>query len=167
MSNNNYLTHYGTLGMRWGVRRSSAGRTMFTTKRQLAVDKRDLERLNNGRHLSVGLTKKRQAAYDKRDKTILEKRIEANEQKVANKAAKKATKKKPSVKEMSDDELRKVVNRLQMERQYSQLSESNVSKGKEYMQKIIKTGTTVAAVTTTALTLYNNAEKIKKIISKG
>lgn len=164
---NNYLTHYGTLGMRWGVRRSSADRTMFTTKRQLVVDKRDLERLNNGRHLSVGLTKKRQAAYDKRDKTILEKRIEANEQKVANKAAKKATKKKSSVKEMSDDELRKVVNRLQMERQYSQLSESNVSKGKEHMQKIIKTGTTVAAVTTTALTLYNNAEKIKKIISKG
>lgn len=139
--NNNYLTHYGILGMRWGVRRNPAGRTMFTTKRQ--------------------------AAYDKRDKTILEKRIEANEQKVANKAAKKATKKKLSVKEMSDDELRKVVNRLQMERQYSQLSESNVSKGKEYVQKIIKTGTTVAAVTTTALTLYNNAEKIKKIISKG
>lgn len=158
--NNNYLAHYGILGMRWGVRRNPA-------ERQLTVDKRDLERLNNGRHLSVGLTKKRQAAYDKRDKTILEKRIEANEQKVANKAAKKATKKKPSVKEMSDEELRKVVNRLQMERQYSQLSESSVSKGKEYAQKIIKAGTTVAAVTTTALTLYNNAEKIKKIISKG
>jgi len=54
-----------------------------------------------------------------------------------------------------------------MERQYSQLSESNVSKGKEYIQKVIKTGTTIAAVTTTGLTLYNNAEKIKKIISKG
>lgn len=74
---------------------------------------------------------------------------------------------KKNVKEMSDDELRKVVNRLQMERQYSQLSESSVSKGKEYVQKIIKAGTTVAAVTTTALTLYNNAEKIKKIIAKG
>ena len=72
-----------------------------------------------------------------------------------------------SIKSMSDAELRNRLNRLQMERQYSQLSESNVSKGKEYMQKIIKTGTTVAAVSTTALTLYKNAEKIKKIISKG
>lgn len=164
-----YLTHYGILGMKWGIRRTPAqlGRTMITTKRQLTADKVQLERLNSGRHLSVGLTKKRQAAYDKRDKTILKKRIEANEQKITNLAAKKATKKKPSVKEMSDEELKKVVNRLQMERQYSQLSESSVSKGKEYAQKIVKAGTTVAAVTTTALTLYNNAEKIKKIISKG
>lgn len=71
---------------------------------------------------------------------------------------------KKTAKNMSDDELRKVVNRLQMERQYSQLSESNVSKGKEYAQKIIKAGTTVAAVTTTALTIYNNVGKIKAIL---
>lgn len=70
------------------------------------------------------------------------------------------------VKEMSDEELRKVVNRLQMERQYSQLSTGNVSKGKEYIQKVIKAGTTVAAVTTTALTLHNNAGKIKAILKK-
>jgi hypothetical protein len=94
-------------------------------------------------------------------------------------------KSKPNdVKKMSDEELRKIVNRLQhdyskLERQYSQLSEGNVRKGKEYVQKIIKAGTTVApvkdfndymetwlAVTTTALTLYNNVDKIKAIISK-
>lgn len=71
-----------------------------------------------------------------------------------------------SIKSMSDAELRKRLNRLQMERQYSQLSESSVSKGKEYAQKVFKAGTTVAAVTTTALTIYNNAEKIKAILEK-
>ena len=69
-----------------------------------------------------------------------------------------------SIKSMSDAELRNRLNRLQMERQYSQLSSSNVSKGREYVQKIIKAGTTVATVTTTTLTLYNNVNKIKSII---
>jgi len=78
--------------------------------------------------------------------------------------SKKSSSEKKNVKEMSDDELRRTVNRLQLERQYLQLSSSNVSKGREYVQKIIKAGTTVAAVTTTALTLYNNANKIKSII---
>jgi hypothetical protein len=73
---------------------------------------------------------------------------------------------KKGVKEMSDDELRKVVNRLQMEQQYSKLLKDDVGKGKQFVQKIIKTGATVAAVTTTALTIYNNAGKIKEIIEK-
>lgn len=71
-----------------------------------------------------------------------------------------------NVKSMSDKELRERLNRLQMEKQYSQLSDNNVNKGKQYMDKVIKAGTTVAAVTTTALTIYNNAGKIKSIIEK-
>jgi len=71
-----------------------------------------------------------------------------------------------SIKSMSDAELRSRLNRIQMEQQYSQLSKSNVSKGKKYTQKIIKAGTTVATVTTTALTIYNNVGKIKAILEK-
>ena len=71
-----------------------------------------------------------------------------------------------SIKSMSDAELRNRLNRLQMERQYSQLSQRGINKGKEYVQKIFKAGTTVAAVTTTALTIYNNIEKIKNILEK-
>ena len=69
-----------------------------------------------------------------------------------------------SIKSMSDAELRNRLNRIQMERQYSQLSSSNVSKGREYIQKIIKAGATIATATTTAITLYNNVNKIKNII---
>lgn len=69
-----------------------------------------------------------------------------------------------SVKEMSDAELRSRLNRLQMEQQYANLSQSNVNRGKKYFNNVVKVGTTVAAVTTTGLTIYNNIDKIKKII---
>lgn len=69
-----------------------------------------------------------------------------------------------SVKSMSDAELRSRLNRIQMEQQYSKLSSSDVSKGKSFANKALKTATTVAAITTTALTLYNNTNKIKNIV---
>ncbi|MFV0423991.1 MAG: hypothetical protein ACK5K7_00240 [Bacilli bacterium] len=73
---------------------------------------------------------------------------------------------KLNAKDMSDDELRKVINRMQMEKQYSQLTGSDVSSGKAFAQKLMKAGTTVAAVSTTGLTIYNNADKIQKIIKQ-
>ena len=73
---------------------------------------------------------------------------------------------KTSVKSMSDAELRKRINRLQMEQQYSNLSPKNINKGKKFMNKIMKAGTTVATVTGTALTIYNNFDRINKIVRK-
>lgn len=71
-----------------------------------------------------------------------------------------------NVKSMSDAELRNRLNRLQMERQYSQLSPSKVNKGKQYFNTALKVGTTVATITTTGLTIYNNADKIMGIVNK-
>ncbi len=79
----------------------------------------------------------------------------------------KKTSTQDKIKKMSDDELRKKINRLQMEKQYSQLTSSDVNKGKAYAQKALKAATTVATVTSTGLTIYNNADKIKKIIEKS
>lgn len=70
------------------------------------------------------------------------------------------------VKAMSDEELRRKLTRLQMEKQYNQLTSAEINRGRQYASKIVKAGTTVAAVTSTAITVYNNAEKISKIIEK-
>lgn len=74
---------------------------------------------------------------------------------------------KKSVKQMSDKELREKLNRLQMETQYNKLSAMDVKTGKDYVNKLIKAGTTVATVTSTAIAIYNNISKIEDIIEKA
>lgn len=73
---------------------------------------------------------------------------------------------KKDVSEMSDSELRTRLSRLQMEQSYAKLSASDKKSGKHYVDSIIKVGTTVATVTSTGLTIYNNLDKIKKILNK-
>lgn len=69
-----------------------------------------------------------------------------------------------SVKEMSDAELRARVNRLNMEQQYSKMNPNTVQKGKNFTSNALKTIGTVAATTTTIITIYNNYDKIRKIL---
>lgn len=71
-----------------------------------------------------------------------------------------------SVKTMSDAELRNRLNRLQMEKQYKQLSSTDVKRGKDFVSKSLKAATGVATATTTALTIYNNYVKIKTIVNE-
>lgn len=92
---NGELYHHGVKGMKWGVRkvRGHAGPGRYIgKKRQIEGAKKDLEILDNGGHLSVGLTEKRQAALDARDRKLLKKKIskaEKKEQKKLEKAQKK------------------------------------------------------------------------------
>lgn len=82
----------------------------------------------------------------------------------SSKSETKRTFKDPS--ELSDDELRSVINRLRMEQEYSKLvsNTTTVSKGRNYVQDFFKATKDVAGFTATALLLYNNAERISKLI---
>lgn len=100
--------------------------------------------------------------YQKQRDKMLEKTKSENNHEDYNKAHDKSK----SVETMSDAELRSRLNRLQMEQQYTTLSDKDIKSGKDYLNKIIKAGTTVATVTSTALTIYNNLDKIIKILKK-
>ena len=69
-----------------------------------------------------------------------------------------------SVSSMSDSELKNRLNRLNMERNYNQLTYDETHRGKAAVKKVLAVSAGVATATTTALTIYNNADKIQKII---
>ena len=80
----------------------------------------------------------------------------------------KKTLKKKKVHEMSDAELKTLTNRLQLEKTLQNLSPGVLTKGKNYVDKIIAVGATVTAL----VALYNTPagktviNVVKKIVTK-
>jgi hypothetical protein len=72
-----------------------------------------------------------------------------------------------NVKAMSDAELRARLNRLNMEKQYSQMNSTRVQRGRQVLNTTIKVAGTVAAASTTAITIKNNWGTISGWFGKG
>lgn len=68
---------------------------------------------------------------------------------------------KPTQRRLSDAELRAAVNRLRLEREYSELTYKASSRAK--VESVARTIGTVATLTTSAIKIYNNLNKISKI----
>lgn len=54
-----------------------------------------------------------------------------------------------SIKKMTDQELRERINRLQLEKQYRQLTKPDMSEGKQFVKNILKTSATTVGVAET------------------
>lgn len=136
-NNSDELFHYGVKGMRWGVRKSTptSGGTKKSKKKSLIAKMSD---------------KKKKATKEKAKEEAKE---EAQE-----------TEKKKSVKDMSDAELRAKISRLQLEKQYADLSKQTepVSKGKKFVEGIMtKSGENIG----TQLTTYVMGTAVNKALA--
>lgn len=176
----NELYHHGIKGMKWGVRRTPAqlghlkGDSSVTRKVKDDYNKMSDPQFKSKYRVSKGTYARRVEKYgDPYKNAPLAKAGRAlNKKKSKSRGThdtsaedyQKAHSSK-SVKQMSDAELRSRLNRLQMEQQYSKLSPSAVGKGKKYAKSALAAATTIATATTTGLTIYNNADKIKKILN--
>lgn len=128
----NELMHWGIKGMKWGVRRYQNKDGSLTPAGKKRYDK-EMAKLKEEEKIAKNKLKT-QAKLNKLD----EKRKEVEALKSGKPITKKTQKpSKPSVKDMSDEELRQTVNRLLMEQQYAKLNPQQVSAGQKFVKKVM------------------------------
>lgn len=128
----NELMHWGIKGMKWGVRRYQNKDGSLTPAGKKRYDK-EMAKLKEEEKIAKNKLKT-QAKLNKLD----EKRKEVEALKRGKPVVKKTKQSsKPSVKDMSDEELRQTVNRLLMEQQYAKLNPQQVSAGQKFVKKVM------------------------------
>lgn len=143
---NTTLTHHGILGMKWGVRRYQNKDGTLTAAGKKRYDA-EVEKIK-AREKVIKNYKRTQAKFDKleakrKELDEAEKLIKEREDKAKNRGntSRPTPKKTKSIKDMSDDELREVISRLDLEKRYSDLVKNNASqspsKGRKFVEDVI------------------------------
>ena len=147
---NNELTHYGIKGQKWGVRRYQKSDGSLTPEGEKRYgSKEELQSIRDNKKQVDAVKKGIEGVQNKRN----EQAKKANAGKIKN-----------DLENMSDDELRAIVNRLNMEERYSQVMQSRyVNDGRTKTDKILDNGGKALVVASTALSI---AIKMKELQQK-
>ena len=139
------LKHYGIKGMKWGVRRfqnKDGSLTADGRKRYGSEDLKSMQKqVNQGKNVVEGVKKTRAKAAEKQT----EKKI------------------RDDLSKMSDQELRDIVNRLNMEERYMQVMKSrDVVTGKSKVDKILDYAGTALTIGGSALSIMVAMKELQK-----
>nr|DAV24904.1 MAG TPA: hypothetical protein [Bacteriophage sp.] len=126
------LYHHGIRGMRWGIRRYQNKDGSLTPAGKKRYDK-EMSKLK----AEEKVLKNKQKTQAKLDK-LETKRKEVEALRKGKPIQKESSEpKKKTISDLSDDELRRVVNRMQLEQQYRNLNPAKVTKGKKIADKVV------------------------------
>lgn len=166
---NRTLKHSGIKGMKWGVRRyqnkdgslTDAGKKRYY--KEADAGHYDKEGYNGTRYKTTKKGKKEVLYADAekwaRDDNTAAKRVAEESSHMTNKLKQindKSLRNKPKAKmdlsNMTDDQMRKEINRAMLERQYNDMfAPQKQAKGREFASKFLEVGTDVLAITGSAL----------------
>ena len=139
---NDELYHFGIQGMKWGVRRyqNKDGTLTRSGRERMLSNARKYERKANTSVATNYLAKSRKARLQQKAKDARDEVRRSDLKKARTKTEQsKANSTKPKkVSEMSDDELRQRINRIQLEKQYSQLNPKKVSAGEKFAKYVFQ-----------------------------
>lgn len=135
-NDNNYdLYHYGVLGMKWGVRKDGSKNKGSSNKKPSRIKKKVKTKVKT-----------------------LKKRIKGDYPKSQDFAEAAKIRQRP-VSSMSNQELTKVIKRLELEERYSDLTSKKTNRGKKKVDEMLKYADTANKLAST----YSTLKKLKVV----
>lgn len=110
-----------------------------------------------------GVRKQRPSSQGRKKKTNAQRifdRITGKKQKTSEPKRAESSTKRRRASDLSDEELRKVINRMEMERKYSQLTAKEVSKGRKFVNEVLYNSAKATATTYTTKAMTKAIEKL-------
>lgn len=170
-----YLAHYGILGMKWGVRRyqpySVRGRISGKSGREVGEAKKlskEERKARNKQMVDKALTQNIKGGKDKPNVSPAEQTLKKlndisdSATKIDRVIQKKKNLNKPrESKQLSDEELRKRINRLNLEKQYDQLKDEDMEKGRMTTKDLLDTIGAITAIAASTATIAATIYQIK------
>ena len=148
-----HLEHFGIPGMRWFHRRFQNEDGSLTEEGKIRY----------GRYSEMNRDQKRLAdkvAKERQNAATSGANVARSGADIARTWKGKSTKNSPASK-MSDDELRRVINRMNLERQYNQLTGADTNRGAEMAEKILMTTGAVIGVVGGTIGIIDTLRKWK------
>lgn len=164
--NNKELYHFGTKGMKWGVRRyqNKDGSLTDAGKKRYDRDQRE----NSGKKKGNKVGQADPNRWVKEDMERTKKLTDASShmsnqlKNINDNAMRKQKKNKMDLSSMSDKEMRERINRELLERQYNDMfAPQKTNKGREFASQLLETTGNVLAVTSSALGIALAIKELK------
>lgn len=170
MQTNYELYHFGIPGMKWGIRRYQNPDGTLTEAGKKRYDReviRNNQRPKDKRVKDEAL--KDPTKWVKDDLTNTKNIVDSSKtlvndlDKLEKATRRKKEKPRLDLSKMTDDELRKKINRELLERQYNQVfNEADVDRGHEYINHIFDIGGSILSVTASALGIALAIQQLRK-----